>query len=57
MNDLNEFSATLEAGAPAVLIPPFRGDVLLSQIESQLHLIKERRCYAQLLSAQKELFK
>jgi PAS domain S-box-containing protein len=55
VNDLNEFSATLETGAPAVLIPPFRGDVLLSQIESQLHLIKERRCYAQLLSAQKEL--
>jgi PAS domain S-box-containing protein len=55
VNNLNEFSATLEAGAPAVLIPPFRGDVLLSQIESQLHSANERKRSTQLLSGQKEL--
>src|ERR1700736_6705309 len=55
VNNLHELSATLEEGAPAVLIPPFRGEVLLSQIESQLHFVNERKRCAQLLSGQKEL--
>jgi hypothetical protein len=37
------------------LIEPFSGDLLLSQIESQLHLVSERKPSEQILGGQKEI--
>ena len=55
VNDLNEFSAALEAGASALLIKPLSGNTLLRQIENQLHIVGERKRSERLLSAQKKV--
>ena len=55
MNDLNEFSAALEAGASALLIKPLSGNALLRQIENQLHLAGERKRSDELLSGQEKV--
>jgi PAS domain S-box-containing protein len=55
VNNSDEYSAALRVGASSVLIDPFGGDMLLSQIESQLHLVNERKRSAQRLSGQKEI--
>ncbi len=55
VNDLNEFSAALEAGASALLIKPLSGNALLRQIENQLHLVGERKRSDELLSGQKKV--
>jgi PAS domain S-box-containing protein len=55
VNDLNEFSAALEAGASALLIKPLSGNALLRQIENQLHLAGERKRSDELLSGQKKV--
>src|SRR5271165_1096129 len=55
VNDLNEFSAALEAGASALLIKPLSGNALLRQIENQLHLAGERKRCDELLSGQKKV--
>ncbi len=52
---MNEYSAALEAGASSVLIKPLSGYALLRQIESQLHVVGERKRSEQLLSGQKEI--
>ena len=55
VNDLNEFSAALEAGASALLIKPLSGNALLRQIENQLHLVGERKRSDELLSGQEKV--
>jgi PAS domain S-box-containing protein len=55
VNNLDEFSAAVGAGASSVLIEPLSGDVLLNQIESQLHVVSERKRSEQLLNGQKDI--
>ena len=55
VNDLNEFSAALEAGASTLLIKPLSGNALLRQIENQLHIVGQRKRSEQLLSGQKKV--
>jgi PAS domain S-box-containing protein len=55
VNDLNEFSTALEAGASALLIKPLSGNALLRQIENQLHLVGGRKRSDELLSGQKKV--
>jgi PAS domain S-box-containing protein len=54
-NDLNEYSAALEAGAAALLIKPLSGHALLRQIENQLHLVGERKRSDEQLSGQRKV--
>jgi PAS domain S-box-containing protein len=55
VNNFEEFSAALRAGASSVLIAPASGDELLSQIESQLHFVSRRKRCEQLLTGQQEI--
>lgn len=55
VDNRNELSAALEAGAISVLIEPFSGDVLLSQVESQMQITSERKRSEQQLIAQKQV--
>jgi PAS domain S-box-containing protein len=55
VNNFDEFSAALRAGAFSVLIAPASGDELLSQIESQLHFVSGRKRSEQLLAGQREI--
>jgi PAS domain S-box-containing protein len=55
VNNVNEFSAGLRAEVSSLLIEPFSGDLLLSQIERQLQFVGERKRSEQILGGQKEI--
>jgi signal transduction histidine kinase len=55
VNNVNEFSAGLRAEVSSLLIEPFSGDLLLSQIERQLQFVRERKRSEQILGGQKQI--
>jgi hypothetical protein len=55
VKDLKQTEFCFLAVMLGTLIEPFSGDLLLSQVESQLHLVSERKPSEQILGGQKEI--
>src|ERR1700736_2109447 len=55
VHNADELSASIRAGVSSVITAPWSGEVLLNQIEGQLHFASERKRSALLLEGQQEI--